>query len=217
LGVNAVEKDESTLSELAKRFEATLAEQRQAHDSVMAEIKKSLEMATQASEAATESAKKVGVTVHMTAFATAAAGHRRAAFIWAIATCCIAIGLLVGAVYSIVCGDGPPVRDGSWYLAANLSHYLARALAVSLGSFLLVFCTRNFRSAKHNEVVNSHRAGALATHDTLRVGAGNRVDEVVSLHVAEAVFTSQPSGYAESDDHGTHLTELLAALKNLRS
>jgi hypothetical protein len=32
------------------------------------------------------------------------------------------------------------------------------------------------------------------------------------LHVADAVFTPQPTGYDENDSTGTHITELAASL-----
>jgi hypothetical protein len=215
-GVKTIEKDEATLDTLVKKFEDALAAQKSVHESLVAEIQKSLDSARRASESATESARKVGVTVHMTAFSTAASTHAKWAIGWAVCTVLIVTLLFSGAYHSIVDGDGPPVPEGSWHVAANLSHYLARGLAVSLGSFLLVFCTRNFRSAKHNEVINRHRAGALATHDTLRAERGSRVDEAITLHVAEAVFTPQSSGYGDNPAQGTHVTELLNAISSSR-
>lgn len=215
-GLLAIEKDEDVITKFSADGEKQLIAQKEEFDQILGELKKTLESSRAAAVQAEESAKKVGVTVHMTAFSTAADSHRRSALFWAAASGLCATFLAVGALSAINEGNGPPLPKESWYVAANLSHYLARALVVSLVSFLMVFFTRNFRSAKHNEVVNRHRAGALATRDTLLTAQGNRGDDVVNLHVAEAVFAAQPSGYVESDGHGTHVTELLDFVRNNR-
>jgi hypothetical protein len=211
-GIGALEKDEGEIAAMEGQVNGMLAAQKKEYDAVIAEARGAVEMAKKAAEQATESAKKVGVTVQMTAFAVARDSHQKLAGVWEKRTAAVAVLLLGAAVVEIFFGSGPPDGKGSWYVAGNLSHYLARALAVSLISYLLVLCTKNFRAAKHNEIVNGHRAWALATFDTLRTPSNKTLDDAIMLQVAGAVFTPQPSGYDGSETSGTHITELLGPI-----
>jgi len=215
-GLTVVEKEEDQLAGIQQKADALLAAQKTEYDKVIADARAAITTANQAAATATESAKKVGVTVHMTAFALARDSSRRWSYAWATLAAVVACGLLGKVAYDIHNGSGPPNPQGSWYVAGNLSHYLARALLVSLVSYVLVFCTKNFRAAKHNETVNGHRASALATFDTLRSAGTSSVDDAITLHVAEAVFVAQPSGYDESGTPETHLAELLSMLRENR-
>ncbi len=58
-------------------------------------------MAKKAVETATESAKRIGVTVQMTAFTMVKDSHRKWAIGWAASTTVIALMLLGCAVYEI--------------------------------------------------------------------------------------------------------------------
>jgi hypothetical protein len=217
-GVSVLEREDDQIAEMQGKVDAMLAKQSTDYSKVLSEAQAALTTANKAAATAAESAKKVGITVHMTAFSIARDSHRKWSHVWAALATAVATALLLKIAHDIQYGAGPPNPSGSWYIAANLSHYLARALCVSLVSYVLVFCTKNYRAAKHNEVVNAHRAGALATFDTLKSGAQGHsgVDDAITLHVAEAVFTPQPSGYDGKDAPETHVTELMGLLKNLR-
>lgn len=140
------------------------------------------------------------------------AGNEARAWGGAALACAIAIGALV--IAAITSEGSPPFETQSWVVAGNLAFFAERALLVSLFSFLLVVCVRNFRSAKHNQVLNKHREHALATFPELRKALSGTVADAVVLHAAEAIFSVQATGYASGEPlAATHVTEILAATK----
>lgn len=164
-----------------------------------------------------DAAELQGITRQGKEFHRAAREHWLASLGWAIGAVVLA-GTLLWSVFEITrLGQPPPRPEESWTVAANLSHYAARALVVSLLSFLMVVCVRNFRAAKHNQVLNRHRWGALMTFREFKAAAENgAVEDAVLLHATEAVFSTQASGYDDGRVGGTHVSEVLAALKNTK-
>jgi hypothetical protein len=214
LGVKVLNREEQVIAKLEVESSKALAEWAQKHRELDGAIAKSLESAKQASEQAASAAKQVGLGVKMTEFATARDAHRSGARAWAALGVMTALALLGLVARSIAMNEQPPWPRDAWHMAANLSFYLPRALVVSVLSWFMVFCARNFRAAKHNEIVNGHRAGALATYERLAKAPGDTVAEALTLYVAEAAFGVQPSGYSDAKAEGNHLSELVGALRS---
>lgn len=142
-------------------------------------------------------------------FEAAADAHRQSSTYWLGISLLLSSMIIVSAVLAMVYGQGPPLPQSGWMMAANLSHFAARFLAISVVSFLLVAAIRNYRAAKHNQVTNDHRAKALKTFHELRDAASGQVADAVLLHAAQAMFSTQSSGYIEGGSSiGTHITEL---------
>lgn len=113
---------------------------------------------------------------------------------------------------SIICGK-PPEPKLSWSTAGNLSYFATHALLLSGLSFAAVVCLKNYRAARHNEIMNAHRARALSTFEDFRAGSEGRVLDVILLQPTSAIFSMQPSGFGDTDTTGvTHLHELAATL-----
>jgi hypothetical protein len=70
-----------------------------------------------------------------------------------------------------------------------------RLLIVSIGLIILRFLISNFRAAAHNEIINNHRADALAAGFLLMDKAGGEASHEISALVANAIFAHQPTGY----------------------
>lgn len=164
---------------------------------------------------AREAAQMNGFSARADAFRIAADTHKSNATTWIGLAAAFGVVLLVWVIWSMACGDGPPLPNLVWTAAANLSHFAARLLGGSLLSFLLVVCVRNFRAERHNEVVSRHRLGAIQTFEAMVQGANEGTRNAVTLQATEAVFSMQPTGYSDKDVAvGTHVTELFAAVKS---
>lgn len=154
-----------------------------------------------------------GVVAQTQAFRDAAAKNASEANIWGTLTGLVAVALLGCVACAIFLGSGPPLPHLSWSVGGNFSHLASRALGVSILSFLMVVCVRHYRSARHNQVTNEHRQHALLTHREFQLAASGDTANRILLHVADAVFSVQPSGYSDKEATvgSTHLAELLAA------
>jgi hypothetical protein len=66
---------------------------------------------------------------------------------------------------------------------------------VSLISFALVLCVRNYFASKHNEIVNRHKANCLGTYNTFIDSADSERKAAVLLQATQTIFSHQRSGY----------------------
>lgn len=176
-----------------------------------------LKAADEALKAAKQAALLEGVTKQGREFRFARRGHEKEANRWAIGAAGVGLLIAAGCLWVYACPQSPPLPDKSWMVAANLSYFGVRVLLVSVLSFVMVVCVRNYRGARHNEVMNAHRARALATFRNFTEGSEPAVRQAVTLQAAQAVFAVQPSAYAEPSPVGsTHFAELLAAAKETK-
>jgi hypothetical protein len=161
-----------------------------------------------------EEGNKITAAKQSKEFTTAATAHDTEAMRWACASIGIATAILFSSAYAAYNGSGPPLPTETWTAAANISHFAARALAMSILSFLLVLCARNYRSAKHNAITNGHRAKALNTFDQFKNATEGRAQDVILVQATTAIFSPQPTGYVDgSMGPGTHVTELLRVVR----
>lgn len=127
---------------------------------------------------------------------------------WIGASLAVAVTMIVLVHWSITEGKGPPAPYEAITVAANLAHFTARALGVTVLSFALATCVRNFRAAKHNQATNQHRAEALETFEELNNIADEKMKEILFTQATLAIFTAQPTGYTDPSAGATHLHEL---------
>jgi hypothetical protein len=171
-------------------------------------------------QAAIEDSRKVLASIPVAkqgkSFSDATADFKKSANTWAIVAVAVAGLLLTLLGVVIVCMFEPPRPSEGWTVAANLGYFAARALVVSVLSFLLVVAVRNYRSAKHNEIMNAHRWRALQTFGEFRSASeGSPVHDAILLHATEAIFSVQASGFAPGEPLGaTHVGELLKLVKS---
>lgn len=145
-------------------------------------------------------------------FAKAEERHAQLARRW-LAAAGVSGGFLVGAAVLGIMVEGPKLGELSWLAAMSLAYFAPRALLVSAISYALAVCVRNYRSERHNEATNGHRARALRTFETLRLAAKDgRAQDLLLAQAMGAIFSSQPTGYASGGGDGTHVAELVAAL-----
>ena len=160
-------------------------------------------------ETAQEAARGSGLFANLQAFANAAREHACSAKLWALGALVCAAILLVGGYLQ----DGPTNSD-PWNTAKNLFFFGEHVFLASVVSFLMVTCVRNYRSARHNQVLNDHRTRSLQTFARLRAGAvDDKMRDAILLQATEAIFAMQASGFADGAIAVTHAHELLELVK----
>jgi len=86
-------------------------------------------------------------------------------------------------------------RSRRWRRWSN-GTVVAKLLVLSTLSFVVLWCARNYRSQKHNETLNKHRANALMTFRAFVEGTlGDRVKDAILLQAAQAAFSGRPTGF----------------------
>lgn len=197
-----LEKERSEFTALTSSAQGTLAETRQA-----------LHQAREALAAAQGTATQEGFNRQAAAYARARLRHRWDARLWLAASTAMAGALLLGCWYEMKMAKP---EDGAldWLTVGALSHLGPRVFLLSVLSFILVACVRNYRAARHNEVVNGFRADAVATFHAFRNSGNGQVEAALTALAGQAVFAPQSSGYGDSGPlMSSHLAELVAAIK----
>lgn len=168
--------------------------------------------------AAKKAAEDQWISGRAAAFSSAMALYRREAYRWASGAMALATLLLALATMSIFYGAGAPLPKESWTAAGNISHFAPRLFIGTVVSFLLLICVKNFRAARHNELLNAHRWRAMTTFGRFRSSSEGAVSDAVLLQAAEAVFSVQPSGFSDREaGAGNHVTEMIALLRGEKS
>ncbi len=175
------------------------------HATMKAESEKLVEFISQArreAEAALtavkEQAAEAGVSTNADIFLKDSEAHSKQAGKWMTATIWIsAITLVIAAGAFIVSFLYHPPS-----VATAVQYVVSKLILFSVLSFGVFWCVRNYKSQKHNEILNRHRANALRTFRAFVEGtADDRVKDAILLHAAQAAFRSRPTGFdsPESD------------------
>lgn len=122
---------------------------------------------------------------------------------------------LLAMVFTFFIFSPPALKHGgeSWSVAGNLAHFGPRVGIVSLLSTLVLVCVREYRAARHNHVVNLHRASTVSTVKALTKQGEGRLNEAILTLAAQSVFTPSTTGFDKSGPGGalvmpTWLSEL---------
>lgn len=176
----------------------------------MQEIKKDLSVAqnlkSKLSEIVSEaedSAGRVGVARFSKRFNESAESHRYWSGIWILISWLVSLGTVYLVLnYSQLVSDFPKKPE-----TAELTQYIfSKVFVISTLSLLSVSSMRNYRSHKHLEVVNRHRADALETFKTFVEAAGEDQDvrNAVLLEATRCAFAPAVSGYLKLEEEQSH-------------
>lgn len=157
-----------------------------------------LEDVQQVAESVKRAAAEVGVSQHATHFQEEADLQNKNSKRWLWAVAGTGVLTVVLAVVNI------------WWLYGEVVGQeldLGQAIQLSIGKLILfsvlyfglVWLARTYRSARHNQVVNRHRANALRTFETfVNAAADQQTKEAVLMRATEAIFGDQASGFDEA-------------------
>ena len=137
-----------------------------------------------------------GVSTNAGIFLDDAKAHGASAESWRTATIWSAVGTFVAACFSL----GVVFWWQPENTAATIQYVVAKLIVLSTLSFVVFWCARNYKSQKHNETLNKHRANALMTFRSFVEGTSDdRVKDAILLQASQAAFTSRPTGFDSPD------------------
>ncbi len=185
--------DYAKIEREAKGYHATMKEEATAFKKLLESQKIEAEKALQAVK---DQAAEAGVATNAQIFLTDSGSHAETAKKWLIATIASAIVTLIVAVsFVFISFMYKPETT-----AAAIQYVVSKLILLSTLSFGIFWCARNYKSSKHNETLNKHRANALMTFRAFVEGSGdNRIKEAILLQAAQAAFVNRPTGYESQE------------------
>ena len=196
---------------LVQQAEGAIAKVKEKEAELGAQADKILKGMQDSEAAVRATVAKVGVGHHAINFEEEAKSHRRQAYYWLAAAALFAGGIVGYAIYYLPTQLG---EDSGGVLTARLVQLiLSRVIVVSILSFGLVFCGRQYAASRHNFVVNRHRQNALRSFETFASAAIEpATKDSVLIQATRAIFDPQASGYSKGDQGpqpSSHLTEIV--------
>ena len=168
------------------------------HGATLRSVKDAEEQVKQILTTVQDAAKETGVTQEATHFASQAKEHSDAATIWRNVSVGCGGAILMFAGILVWQYWKPP----SVPLSAShaIRQTIANGIVFSILYFALVFAGRNFRSHRHNYVVNKHRQNALSTFQTfVEATEDEQIKNAVLMRATESIFLGVPTGYLSEE------------------
>lgn len=161
-------------------------------------------------------AAEVGVAQHSTHFHEEAEEHRRASRFWLGSFIALSV---VGALYSLwYFQRNLQSLDASPYWWTHVGYFGSRLLVLSIIFFGIAWSASNFKSHKHNEVINRHRQNALRTFETfVKATQEKETRDAVLLAATKSIFEGQSSGYLSSEHEQVPSSTIVEILRNVSS
>lgn len=164
-------------------------------------------------------AASAGVAEFTKLFADEAAKQDASSQWWLKATVVLAIATLI---YTFIAAGTPfgwlalPDKADT---AQSIQLGLAKALIFTVLISAVIWAGRNYRSHRHNHVVNQHRANALGTFQVFAKAAGDdaATKNAVLLQATLAIFSPQPSGYVSHDTDQVGSSQALEVIRGIMS
>ncbi len=184
-------------------------------DSVIKNAKDSQDEINKVLNSARTELSKGGVSVHSDIFGNQAKTHKTSADNWIKN----AIGLLISnaiLVILILVLIIWIVEDKTLRIEVGIFG----AALVSLVSYAIVLCVKNFFAEKHNQNVNQHRANCLGTYNTFIDSADEERKAAVLIQATTTIFSHQKSGYLTKDTETNNpnpIVEIVRKVTNSKS
>lgn len=86
---------------------------------------------------------------------------------------------------------------------------------VSMLSYALVLCVKNYFAEKHNYVINQHRSNCLGTFNTFVDAADSERKGVILIQASNAIFSHLHSGYLTKESDISSPNPLVEVVKNI--
>lgn len=190
--------DYAKIEREAKGYHATMREEA---DTFVAMLEKYKNDAEKALGAVKEQAAEAGVSTNAQIFLTDSTAHSTVAKKWLIATIAASVATFLFAAGFVILSFyyTPPTT------AATIQYVVSKVILLSTLSFAIYWCAQNYKSQKHNETSNKHRANALMAFRAFVEGAeDSRIKDAVLMHAAQAAFSNRQTGYdGHADDTQT--------------
>lgn len=186
--------DYAKIEREAKGYHATMKEEKENLSSFIAEARTE---AANALAAVKEQAAEAGVSTNAQIFVGDAQKHEGLAKTWLKATIWMVCATFLVAAATLVTAFVYHPAD----VASAIQYVVAKLLVLSTLSFGVFWCARNYKSQKHNETLNKHRANALMTFRAFVEGTSDaRVKDAILLQAAQAAFSGRPTGFDDREN-----------------
>ena len=198
--------DYAKIEREAKGYFATMREEADTFKEMLETYKADAEKALQAVK---DQAAEAGVSTNAQIFLTDSGSHGKAAKKWLKATIWTAIiTLLVTIVFVLISFKYKPDN-----VAASIQYVVSKLILISTLFFGIFWCAKNYKSSKHNETLNKHRANALMTFRAFVEGSGDQqVKEAILLQAAQAAFVNRPTGYESQEKESQTINPVVEIL-----
>jgi len=198
--------DYSKIEREAKGYHATMREEANAFKELMESYKVDGEKALQAVK---DQAAEAGVATNAQIFLTDSKDHAKAAKKWLTATIWASIITFVAAVIFVFISF--KYKPDS--TAVAIQYVVSKLILLSTLSFGIFWSARNYKSSKHNETLNKHRANALMTFRAFVEGSGEQqVKEAILLQASQAAFVNRPTGYEGQEKESQTISPVVEIL-----
>ncbi len=198
--------DYAKIEREAKGYHTTIKEMAEEFSK---DIEKKQAEAQNALAAVQAQAAQAGVSTNAQIFLEQAKEHADMSIKWMKGTIWMSSIMLVAAIVALVIAlKYHPVGT-----AATIQYVVAKLIVLSILSFGILWCARNYRSQKHNETLNRHRANALMTFRAFVEGTSDdRVKDAMLLQAGQAAFAAKPTGYDSSDSDTQSINPVVEVL-----
>jgi len=198
--------DYAKIEREAKGYHATMREEADIFKKMLESYKVDAEKALQAVKA---QAAEAGVATNAQIFLTDSSNHALTAKNWLTATIwSSAITLVVAIVFVIISFKYQPPTT-----ASAIQYVVSKLILLSTLSFGIFWCARNYKSSKHNETLNKHRANALMTFRAFVEGSSDQqIKEAILLQAAQAAFVNRPTGYEDQEKESQAINPVVEIL-----
>ena len=198
--------DYAKIEREAKGYSSTMREEATSFNKLLEKYKTDAEKALQAVK---EQAAEAGVSTNAQIFLQDSSGHGTIARKWLIATAALTILTLIITTYFYF----KSINYIPASTAASIQYVLSKLILLSTLFFGIFWCSKNYRSSKHNETLNKHRANALMTFRAFVEGsADQQVKEAILLQAAQAAFISRPTGYENNENEPQSINPVVEIL-----
>ncbi len=198
--------DYAKIEREAKGYHSTMKKEADDFAEMLRKYKADAESAL---DAVREQAAEAGVATNAQIFLTDSANHSKSASSWLISTIVFAVVTLIVSIYLYVRSlDYVPSTAGE-----AIQYIFSKLILLSTLFFGIYWSSRNYRSSKHNETLNKHRANALMTFRAFVEGSSDQqVKEAILLQAAQAAFINRPTGYESQDKESQSINPVVEVL-----
>lgn len=181
--------DYAKIEREAKGYHSTMREEADEFKKVMESYKVEADKALQAVKA---QAAEAGVSTNAHIFLNESTLHSQAAKKWLITTIAAsAVTFITALIFVIISFKYQPANA-----VASIQYVVSKLILLSTLSFGIFWASRNYKSSKHNETLNKHRANALMTFKAFVEGSNDiHIKDAVLMQAAQATFVNRQTGY----------------------
>jgi ElaB/YqjD/DUF883 family membrane-anchored ribosome-binding protein len=200
-------------AESEKQLDEFLSGQKTAVSSQLATVRAELEASL---EQVRKAAAEAGVSMNAKYFDDEAKEFKTQARKWfwlllALVVVLFSYAVAGGAVLDLIGLSPLPTGNGVLDGAKLVSQ---RALLAFVLIFSVVWASKNYSAARHNEVVNRHRRNSLGSFETLVKSASDlQTKNAVLIQATQSIFSPQATGFVKNDGEDASSTKVLEVFR----